>query len=93
MTCNDRNHPSPLLNSLFLTNKSSLHTDFQCSYSFSFIAYILPLSLIQLYIMISIFPLHPIMRVLFLFTCFNIYIQSTRIQYCHINFTALSLFE
>ncbi|KAL9361248.1 hypothetical protein Peur_044033 [Populus x canadensis] len=38
MTCNDRNHPSSLLNSHFLTNKSSLHTDFQCSYSFSLIA-------------------------------------------------------
>uniref|UniRef100_A0A2K1ZVX7 Uncharacterized protein n=1 Tax=Populus trichocarpa TaxID=3694 RepID=A0A2K1ZVX7_POPTR len=29
MTCNDRNHPSPLLNPHFLSNKSSLHTDFQ----------------------------------------------------------------
>ncbi|KAJ6912458.1 hypothetical protein NC651_014999 [Populus alba x Populus x berolinensis] len=34
MTCSDRNHPSSLLNSLFLTNKT-----FHCSYSFSFIAY------------------------------------------------------
>ncbi|KAJ6921499.1 hypothetical protein NC652_015419 [Populus alba x Populus x berolinensis] len=39
MTCSDRNHLSSLLNSLFLKNKSSLHTEFQCSYSFSFIAY------------------------------------------------------